>query len=128
VLLVTLGPFAGPSLSVERARIDVASAVAQTGPLYAEDSGVLIAAGVEPVVDDPYVWARLVALGELGDGVTPRVNERRFAAILSDVDLERIDQASHVEQQRWPGLLVSAVRERYRLERHEATLWVYVPR
>ena len=49
-------------------------------------------------------------------------------AIASDVELDRLDAAPLFEQQRWPPQLAAAVRERYRLERHAGTLWIYVPR
>ncbi|HEV8534483.1 MAG TPA: hypothetical protein VGR87_02005 [Candidatus Limnocylindria bacterium] len=127
ILMSPIGPLAPPSLAVDRARVEAARSLA-AGAVYAEDSGPLVAAGVEPVVDDAYVWARLVALGMRADDVTPRVREGGFVAILSDVPLDRMAEANLIERQRWPEQLVAAVLERYRLDRHDSTLWMYVPR
>jgi hypothetical protein len=96
--------------------------------VHAEDSGIVVAAGIDPLIDDQYVWARLVALGARSDDLTPRVSAGEFAAILSDVALDRIPDSTLVERQRWPAELVAAVLARYRLDRHESTLWVYVRR
>jgi hypothetical protein len=128
VVLTTLGPFGATDLSVDRARVEVARVAAQGGPVHAEDSGILVAAGIDPLIDDQYVWARLVALGARSDDLTPRVSAGEFAAILSDVALDRIADSTLVERQRWPAELVAAVLARYRLDRHESTLWVYVRR
>jgi hypothetical protein len=125
--LVTVGPLAPPALPTLAGRVDAARTL-PSGPVYAEDSGVLVAVGREPVIDDPYVWARLVALGVRGDDVTTRVRGAEFVAIVSDVALDRLGDAPFFEQQRWPAALTGAVLERYRLDRHEGTLWIYVPR
>jgi len=60
--------------------------------------------------------------------VTPRVRSGGFAAVVADVPLDKLAEAAHFEQQRWPADLTAAVLERYRLDRHEGTLWIYVPR
>jgi hypothetical protein len=127
LFLTTIGPLGPPPLAIQAARVDAARTVA-SGAVYAEDSAPLVAAGIEPVIDDSYVWARLVALGVRDDDVTPRVREGRFAAVLSDVPLDQLSDAPHYERQRWPDALVAAVLERYRLDRHEGALWIYVPR
>jgi hypothetical protein len=127
LLLSTIGPFAPPAQAVLVARADAARTL-PAGPIYAEDSGPLIAAGIEPVIDDSYVWARLVALSARVDDVTPRVRSGGFAAVVADVPLDKLADAAHFEQQRWPADLVSAVLDHYRLDRHEGTLWIYVPR
>jgi hypothetical protein len=127
LVLATIGPLAPPSQAVLAARAAAASSL-PSGPIYAEDSGPLVAAGIEPVIDDPYQWARLVALGMRVDEVTPRVRSGGFAAVVADVPLDKLADASHFEQQRWPADLTAAVLERYRLDRHEGTLWIYVPR
>ena len=127
LLLSTIGPFAPPAQAILAARADAARNL-PAGLIYAEDSGPLIAAGIEPVIDDSYVWARLVALGARVDDVTPRVRSAGFAAVVADVPLDKLADAAHFEQQRWPADLAAAVLERYRLDRHEGTLWIYVPR
>jgi hypothetical protein len=126
-ILSTLGPLAPPSLATLSGRVAAARDL-PAGAVYAEDSGVLVAAGREPVVDDTYVWARLVSLGMRADDVTPRVREGAFAAVVADVDLGQLHAAPVFEQQRWPPDLVSAVLQRYRLDRHDRTLWIYLPR
>lgn len=127
LILSTLGPFAPPAQATLAARAAAASSL-PAGPIYAEDSGPLIAAGIEPIIDDSYVWARLVALGVRVDDVTPRVRSGGFAAVVADVPLDKLADAAHFEQQRWPAELAAAVLDRYRLDRHEGTLWIYVPR
>lgn len=127
LILSTLGPFAPPAPSILAARAAAAASL-PAGAIYAEDSGPLIAAGIEPIVDDSYVWARLVALGLRADDVTSRVRSGAFAAVVADVPLDKLADAAHFEQQRWPADLTAAVLERYRLDRHEGTLWIYIPR
>jgi hypothetical protein len=127
LLLSTIGPFAPPAQATLAARADAARTL-PAGPIYAEDSGPLIAAGIEPIVDDSYVWARLVALRARVDDVTPRVLSGAFVAVVADVPLDKLADAAHFEQQRWPADLIAAVLVRYRLDRHEGTLWIYVPR
>lgn len=127
LILSTVGPFAPPAQAILVARADAARTL-PAGPIYAEDSGPLIAAGIEPIIDDSYQWARLVALGARVDDVTPRVRGGGFAAVVADVPLDKLADAANYEQQRWPADLVAAVLERYRLDRHEGTLWIYVPR
>jgi hypothetical protein len=127
LILSTVGPFAPPAQATLMARTDAARTL-PAGPIYAEDSGPLIAAGIEPIIDDSYVWARLVALGLRVDDVTLRVRSSGFAAVVADVPLDKLADAPHFEQQRWPADLAEAVLEFYRLDRHEGTLWIYVPR
>jgi hypothetical protein len=127
LILATVGPFAPPAPAILVARAEAARTL-PAGPIYAEDSGPLIAAGIEPIIDDSYVWARLVSLGVRVDDVTPRVRSGGFAAVVADVPLDKLADAAHFEQQRWPADLATAVLERYRLDRHEGTLWIYVPR
>lgn len=127
LFLSTVGPFAPPAQAVLAARTEAARTL-PAGPIYAEDSGPLIAAGIEPIIDDPYQWARMVALGMRVDEVTPRVRSGGFAAVVADVPLDKLADAAYFEQQRWPAELTAAVLERYRLDRHEGTLWIYVPR
>ena len=127
LFLVTFGPLAPLDLAAYSARVETARTLG-AGPVYAEDSGVLIASGIEPVIDDPYLWARLVALGVRSDDVTPRIRAAEFAAIVSFVPLDQLEGAPLFEQQLWPPPLVAAVLDRYRLDRRAGTLWIYVPR
>ncbi len=125
--LTVAGPLAPPSVDALRARVDAVRTL-PAGAVLAEDSGPLLAAGREPIVDDAYQWARLVAAGRVVDDVTPRVRDARFAAVVADIPLEDVARASEVERERWPAELANAVLARYRLERHEGGLWVYRPR
>jgi len=126
--LTTIGPFTlpDPAAGVERAAL--VSALPAGGRYYVEDSGPLLAAGREPYVDDSYVWARLVALGQRPDDVTPQVEARAFTAIVSDVPLASIATANEIERQRWPSKLVDAVLRNYRLDAATPGGYRYVPR
>lgn len=126
--LTSLGPFAQPSLEVQAARVGLVSALPREGAYLAEDSGLLIAAGIEPIVDDQFVWARLVALGVRADDVTPRVAARGFDVVVSSVLLEELDRATDIERLRWPGALVEAILENYRLEARVPGAYRYVAR
>jgi hypothetical protein len=107
----------------------IAAELARGGPLLVEDSGLLVANGAEPTVDDLFLWSRLVTRGTIDAApIVEQVRARRFSAIATEVDLERIDSAAAFERQRWADLLVRAILDRYRLDRHEAALWIYVPR
>ena len=128
LLLTTIGPFAPASLDGLAIRAGIARGLPADRSYYAEDSAVLIAAGIEPVVDDSFVWARLVALGKRADDVTPRVAARSFAAIMSDIPLEALDNASELERLRWPADLARTVLINYRLDRAVAGAYRYVPR
>ena len=55
-------------------------------------------------------------------------NGARFRAVVSEADLEHLEEAPGFERQRWTPALARAVLERYRLDRHEGPLWIYVPR
>ena len=93
----------------------------------AEESGLLIAAGIEPEVDELFVWSHLVALGRIPDEVTPRVGRGEFATITSSAPLDQLD-AWPVQRERWLPALVRAVLERYRLESSGPGYYRYVPR
>jgi hypothetical protein len=100
-------------------------------PALVEDSGLVVASGVEPIVDDLFLWSRLYerdASFAEGGRLLDAVRARRFATVVSEADLEHLDTAPAYERQRWAGALVSAVLDAYRLDRHEGALWVYVPR
>ena len=105
-----------------------AVAIAWTGTHHlAEDSGLLVAAGIEPEVDELFVWSHLVALGRLPDEVTPRVRSADFASIVSSVPLDQLDSWP-VQRQRWLPALAEAVLARYRLESSAPGFYRYVPR
>lgn len=128
IALTTIGPFTLPDPTAGVARAALVSALPAGGRYHVEDSGPLLAAGLEPYVDDSYVWARLVALGQRQDDVTPQVEARAFTAIVSDVPLASIDAASEIERQRWPAKLVEAVLRNYRLDASTPGGYRYVPR
>ncbi|HEV8534482.1 MAG TPA: hypothetical protein VGR87_02000 [Candidatus Limnocylindria bacterium] len=104
---------------------------ANLGPLsrsLAEDSGVLVANGIEPEVDDLFLWARLVTNGSLRDQLTARVRSGEFTSVFSEVDLSALDSAPAYERQRWIPPLVSAMLETYRLDSIHRGLYRYALR
>ncbi|HKW78039.1 MAG TPA: hypothetical protein VJQ09_03005 [Candidatus Limnocylindria bacterium] len=109
-------------------RADVAADLARTSPHLAEDSGVLVAHGIEPVIDDLFLWSRLVAAGARVDDVTPRVAAGEFASVISEVPLESLAAAPGFERQRWSPALAGAVLEAYRLDVATDHAYRYVPR
>jgi hypothetical protein len=107
----------------------IAPEIASGGPLLVEDSGLLIARGATPTVDDLFLWSRLVERGTIDAApILTQVASGRFRAVVSEADLEHLDAAPGFERQRWTAALARAVVERYRLDRHEGPLWIYVPR
>jgi hypothetical protein len=111
------------------------------GTVLVEDSGLLIATGREPIVDDLFLWSRIYALGgsfREGPLLVEAVRAGRFDAIVSEADLERLHVEPGFERQRWHPALVAAVLERYHMPRRffglcRAFVWcrqlyVYVPR
>lgn len=121
-LVSQTGAWADPS------RVAHAADLARAAPHLAEDSGVLVANGIEPEVDDLFLWSRLVSLGVIRDEVTPRVRDGAFATIVAEVPLDALDRAPAFERQRWPPDLVQAVLANYRLERELAGHVRYVPK
>jgi len=109
-------------------RAALAADLDHSRPQLAEDSGILVANGIEPVVDDLFLWTRLVRLGLVTDTVTPRVERGEFASIIADVDLEQLDQATVFEQQRWRPALVDAILRHYALAVAVPGHYRYVPR
>ena len=90
------------------------------GMVLAEDSGLLVATGREPIVDDLFLWSRNYATGKsftAGPMLLEAVRAGRFDAIVSEVDLERIDVGPGYERQRWHPDLVAAVLARYHMPR-----------
>ena len=113
------------------ARVAAAStALAGDELVLAEDSGLLVATGHRVVVDDLFLWSRLVARGTIGPGpLLTDVEAARFTAIVSEVDLAQLATAPAYERTRWDASLVRAIEARYRLtSRAPGGLFVYRPR
>jgi hypothetical protein len=86
------------------------------GMVLAEDSGVLLATGREPLVDDLFLWSRLYGTGRIeGDTLLGAVRAGTFDAVVSEVDLERFDLSAGYARQRWHPDLVAAVLGRYHM-------------
>jgi hypothetical protein len=91
------------------------------GTVLAEDSGLLVATGREPIVDDLFLWSRNYASGKSfleGPRLLEAVRGGLFDAIVSEVELARLDVAPGYERQRWHPDLVAAVIERYQPPMH----------
>lgn len=99
------------------------------GRYLVEDSGLLARTGTPPVVDDLFLWSRLVDRGIISaDPIVNQVRDARIDSVIAEVDLERLDAAPAFERQRWAGILVREVLGRYRLAHHVGKLWIYEPR
>jgi hypothetical protein len=121
-------PLTGAWGDPSRAAI-IAPETATGDPLLVEDSGLLVANGVTPVIDDLFLWSRLVDRGTIDAApILSQVASARFRVVVSEADLEHLDAAPGFERQRWTARLASAVLQRYRLDRHVGPLWIYVPR
>ena len=119
---VLLNPFpSAPSLLSPTGKWGDPSAVAYVrdfvpGIVLAEDSGLLVASGREPIVDDLFLWSRVHATGrpfDAGPALVQAVRAGRFDAIVSEVELERIEAGPGFARQRWHPDLVAAVLDRY---------------
>jgi hypothetical protein len=89
------------------------------GTVLAEDSGLLVANGREPIVDDLFLWSRNYATGKSfleGPRLLQAVRAGQFDAIVSEIELERIDSGPGYARQRWHPDLIAAVLERYVLQ------------
>jgi hypothetical protein len=120
--VVLLNPFATtPSLLSPTGKWSDPSFVAYVrdqvpGTILIEDSGLLVANGREPIVDDLFLWSRNYATGKSfleGQLLLDAVRAARFDAVVSEVELERIEIGPGYERQRWHPDLVAAVLERY---------------
>ncbi len=121
----TTGAWGDPS------RLTSAAAVlAADESVLAEDSGLLVATGHRVVIDDLFLWSRLVARGTIDPApVLDEVRSARFTAIVSEVELGRLDEAAAYERARWDPALVQAIDLRYRLaSRLTGGLFLYRPR
>ncbi len=88
------------------------------GTLLVEDSGLLVANGREPIVDDLFLWSRVYATGRSfleGERLLAAIRAGTFDAIVSEVELEHMDAGPGYERQRWNSDLVTAVLERYQM-------------
>jgi len=93
------------------------------GLMLIEDGGLAVATGREPIVDDLFLWSRLYANGRIeGVPLLAAVQAGTFDAVVSEVELERIDAGPGYERQRWHPDLVSAVLQRYQLTRSTQSL------
>jgi hypothetical protein len=102
------------------------------GTVLIEDSGLLVANGREPIVDDLFLWSRNYATGKSfleGPRLLQAVRAGQFDAIVSEVELERIDSGPGYERQRWHPDLIAAVIERYQppLQRTYGLCPAFVP-
>lgn len=121
----TTGAWGDPSRVTSAATVLAADQL-----VLAEDSGLLVATGHQVVVDDLFLWSRLVSSGTLDPGpLLSDVGAARFTAIVSEVDLARLGDAAAYERARWEPSLVRAIDERYRLVvRAPGGLFIYRPR
>jgi hypothetical protein len=114
----------------------IAAVAAIPGSLLVEDSGLLVANGREPLVDDVFLWSRNRArelAGGLsfseGDALLRAVRDGQFDAVVTEVDLTSLDQVGGFERQRWHPDLVAAILERYVLRPSSGPpLFVYTRR
>jgi hypothetical protein len=108
------------------------------GTALVEDSGLLVANGREPIVDDIFLWSRnyararegTMSFGE-GQRLVDAVRARQFDAIVSEVDLGALDQIGGYERQRWHPGIVAVILEQYALQRtpgRDGPLFVYTRR
>jgi hypothetical protein len=109
------------------------------GTFLADDSGPLVRAGVEPVIDDLFLWSRLAEAGVIDPApVLERVRAGEIDLITSEVELERIGEARPFERARWHPDLVAAILARYERVTFPGApppepggpgwLWLYEPR
>jgi hypothetical protein len=99
------------------------------GRYLVEDSGLLARSGIPPIVDDLFLWSRLVERGTIdAEPIVNQVRDGRIDSVIAQTDLEHLDAAAGFERQRWAGSLVRAVLDRYRLAQHVGDLWIYEPR
>jgi hypothetical protein len=107
----------------------IALAFEADGRYLVEDSGLLVRNGIPPVVDDLFLWSRLVERGIIdAEPIVNQVREGRIDTVIAQTDLEHLDAAPGFERQRWAGVLVQAVLDRYRLTNHIGDLWIYARR
>ena len=125
IAMVLLNPFGivpGRAVSTgawgDPSRITAVRAI--PGTLLVEDSGLLVANGREPIVDDVFLWSRnreREVAGQMsfmeGERLLDAVRGGRFDAVVTEVDLAALDQIGGYERQRWHPDLVAAILEGY---------------
>ncbi|MGH2377513.1 MAG: hypothetical protein ACRDGT_03490 [Candidatus Limnocylindria bacterium] len=119
-------------------RMEVVRSLERDEPHLVEDSGLLVANGITPVIDDVFLWSRLLSRGEIGPDLGAGLaGSGIYATVVSEFDLERYDEATAAQRARWHPLLVREVLARYELDPSVAetvsrggrpVLWVYRPR
>ena len=121
----TTGAWGDPA-RISSARADLVS----DDLVLAEDSGILLSTGHRVVIDDLFLWSRLVARGAIDPStVIADVEAARFTAVVSESDLAQLASAPAYERSRWDPSLVRAIEVRYRLvSRSPGGLFVYRPR
>jgi hypothetical protein len=117
-------------------RIEAVSRI--PGMLLVEDSGLLVANGRQPVVDDVFLWSRNRAREASGfsfrEGqvLIDAVRAGQFDAVVTEVDLATIDAVGGYARQRWHPDLVAAVLDRYALlpspDRYPGSVFIYARR
>jgi hypothetical protein len=128
---VTIGAWGDPL------RIDVVARL--PGMVLVEDSGLLVATGRQPIVDDVFLWSRNRAReveGRMsfleGQRLLEAVRQGRFDSVVSEVDLSTLDAVGGFERLRWHPDLVAAVLDRYALRAtsglSDTPLFVYTRR
>lgn len=131
--IVLLDPFGAPGRTGTGAwappeRVAVARAL-PAGPILAEESGLLVAHGRDPIVDDLFLWSRLADRGTIDrEPLVRAIRAGEFVRVVSETDLAALDTAPAYERQRWPAWLAAAVLERYTLDQRAFGLFVYRPR
>ena len=115
--------------SNQPSNIAVSFFFATDGRYLMEDSGLLVKSGIAPVVDDLFLWSRLVERGIIdAEPIVSQVRAGRIDTVIAQTDLEHLDAAPGFERQRWAGVLVRAILDRYRLANHIGDTWIYEPR
>lgn len=93
-----------------------------------EDSGLLIAAGMRPAVDDIFLWTRLANAGVIDPApLIEDISGAEFATVVTEVDLASLEGAAVYERSRWHRRVVDMIFESYELA-SSRPLWVYRPR
>jgi hypothetical protein len=126
--LLVSGILGGTGSWADPRRAALVGDLARTAPHLAEDSGLLVANGIAPEVDDLFLWSRLVQRGAVSDEITARVRNGAFATVIAETRLEEIESAPAYARQRWPEALVREVLAVYRLETALPGHYRYVPR
>lgn len=112
-------------------RVDALRAALTPGmPALVEEAGLMVALGLEPIVDDLFLWSRLVERGVVDPApLLEAVGEGRFAVIAAEADLGTLHASGPAyERGRWAAVLVAAIQARYDAGVRTGGLWLYHPR